>query len=495
MTLEAARAINMIGHCVPPTVRTAVDDHWNGRLSVSAHESLKRALDGERIPPAPEHFGVMRPSKLLRGGGAASATSPTGKGSLSQTNDESLPELDDDEDSDESKILKLLSSPLNWENPLLKMLRNQMGMSRRPSPDDNGGSADMPVGSQAVADKVGANARAIAAPPGLEFLNAAEPTGDFCYPEWDWHRRCYREAWCRVGEFDPPPRPDQAVDHPRIDPLLRRQLARLGLAYRRHDRQEEGDSLDPEAITNLATELATGEIEDPRVYQARLRSAHDLGVIVLIDASGSTGERHASGDPIWERQRMLAANLVMALEEVGDRVACYGFTSRGRNQIRFLRVKDFEGRLDQGALKRLAAIEPAGFTRMGAAIRHSTHLAATKAGTSNRLLVVISDGFPYDDDYQGSYAEHDTRRALSEAVDQAVGCVCLSVGTSTDEAALERLWGHVSHVGLLSPNDMGRHLLPLFGSALKAASGRRRDERGKPTSSLGHFAISGRSSA
>jgi nitric oxide reductase NorD protein len=171
---------------------------------------------------------------------------------------------------------------------------------------------------------------------------------------------------------------------------------------------------------------------------------------------------------------MLAANLVAALEEFGDRVAAYGFRSRGRHQVSFLRIKDFDGRFDQSARARLAALEPGGFTRIGAAIRHSVHLASTRAGTSSRLLVVISDGFPYDDDYQGAYAEHDTKQALTEAIDQAVGVVCLTVGTSTDDATLERMWGHVSHVDLVEPADLGRHLLPLFGSALKVANGRTR---------------------
>jgi hypothetical protein len=118
----------------------------------------------------------------------------------------------------------------------------------------------------------------------------------------------------------------------------------------------------------------------------------------------------------------------------------------------------------------LATLEPVGFTRIGAAVRHGSYLLTKKSGASNLLLVVLSDGFPYDDDYQAGYAEADTRRALYEAVGQGVGCVCLSVGASTDQAALERTWGNVTHGRLTTSRELCRFVLPLFRSALKSAT-------------------------
>ena len=68
---------------------------------------------------------------------------------------------------------------------------------------------------------------------------------------------------------------------------------------------------------------------------------------------------------------------------------------------------------------------------MGAAIRHAGELLKTNAGTPNRLLLVLSDGLPYDDGYESRYAEADARKALEELRSDGAGCLCLSIGTST----------------------------------------------------------------
>src|SRR5437879_6475518 len=88
-------------------------------------------------------------------------------------------------------------------------------------------------------------------------------------------------------------------------------------------------------------------------------------------------------------------------------------------------------RCDHAARRRLAAIEPGGFTRLGAAIRHGTQLAIEKSGTASTLLIVVGDGVPYDKGYGERYARDDSDKALSEAVESGVGCACVSVKTAT----------------------------------------------------------------
>jgi nitric oxide reductase activation protein len=264
----------------------------------------------------------------------------------------------------------------------------------------------------------------------------------------------------------------------------------LGLAPRRHGRQPDGNGLDPAALVDFAVARAAGVSGDARIYRAPLRTARDLGVVVLLDASGSTHEQRGDGTTLWDRHRQLCARLVSALEVVGDRVAAYGFSSRGRHHVRFVRIKEFDGRFHQGALRRLAGLEPSGYTRLGAAVRHATHLAADRAGTGHRLVVLLSDGFPHDDDYRDRYAEHDTRRALDEAVARGVGCVCVSLGASTDQAKLDRVWGNVAHVHLERPEEFSRHVVPLFQAALRAAAPATRSGGGQHRARhAGHAAV------
>jgi nitric oxide reductase activation protein len=279
-----------------------------------------------------------------------------------------------------------------------------------------------------------------------------------------------------VSEYDPPF--VDSTDSIKInsDLRLRRAISRLGLTYERHDRQSDGDGLSVDSLVQLAVSRALGEPGDDRIYEARLRTAHDLGVLVLLDSSGSTDERTTQGLLVWEAQRQLAANLVSILEEVGARVAAFGFNSQGRH-IRFLRIKDFDDRFDQTSRRRLLAIGPTGLTRLGGAIRHGSNIVATRAGTQNLLLVLVSDGFPYEnDEYQGSYAEHDTLRALEEAVAGGIGCACVAVASSTGDEALERLWGTIPHARLLHADHFGKYAEPLLRSAIQRADRRARTQ-------------------
>ena len=469
VTLEVARILAGAAIPLPRQVRERLAI-WDGEITHSAAHSLDLALNGHGIPEAPDLFGTIRPRKVLAaGGGAGLLSSLARKPSDGRQKEIPVDELGDDEDSEESKILKLFSSPFQFENPLFKLLRSQLGMGRRPQADGDDGGAELPVAGASAVSRVGKDAQLMEAPDGLELGVTAHAAGALQYPEWDCHKQILRTDWCSVGEFMPAPAEPDGEFNPVTDFALRRRLASLGLAYARHRHQADGDGIDVSALVEFAVSKALGETPDDHVYQARLKTAHDLGVVVLLDASGSTAHR-ANGSPIWNQHRQLAANLVGALEQVGDRVAAYGFNSRGRRHVRFLTVKDFDHRFDASAVRRLATLEPSGFTRIGAAIRHATHVAVDQAGTANRLVVVVSDGFAYDDGYHGRYAEQDTRHALDEAGQAGVGCVCVSVATETRTESLERLWGSVSHVELADASELAKHVVPMFQTALRAVN-------------------------
>ena len=113
-----------------------------------------------------------------------------------------------------------------------------------------------------------------------------------------------------------------------IDTRLRRRLAQLGLTPERHRRQTDGDGLDLTALIDFVIDRTAGHPGDARVYETRRRTAKDLGVLVLIDTSGSTGSTGPSdnGTRVFDEERVLAARLTHSLEQLGVRVATYGIT-------------------------------------------------------------------------------------------------------------------------------------------------------------------------
>jgi nitric oxide reductase activation protein len=378
--------------------------------------------------------------------------------------------LDDEEEFERSRILELFAAPLR--NPLAAAIQRFFDMGRSPGGGDGGGGEELPVGGRQQGP-VSSKARRVASTPGLA-MRLGGPSIGHRYPEYDCERRRMRPDHCMVAHFDPPP-PEPGAEALGVarDGALVRELARLGLSHERHRHQADGDVLDLTALVELVSDRRCGRDGDPRVYEARRRTARDLGVLVLLDSTGSTGES-AEGARVFDAQRRLAGALTAALDELGDRVATYGFYSRGREAVRFLRVKDFDDRYDHGARTRLARISPGGYTRLGAAVRHATFLLGERAGTAQLLLVVIGDGLPYEDGYEHRYAHEDTRHALAEAVERGVGCACVTVRASTDEEILDKVWGGVAHRRLADAGGFAWEARALFAEALKTAAASRR---------------------
>src|SRR5581483_1572052 len=134
----------------------------------------------------------------------------------------------------------------------------------------------------------------------------------------------------------------------------------------------------------------------------------------------------------------------------------------GRAAVHLLALKPFGQRFGAGGRAQLNQLEPAGYTRLGAAIRHAGELLKTEAGTPNRLLVVLSDGFPYDDGYESRYAEADSYKALEELRADSVACLCVSIGASTGTYTLDRVFGSASHANATTLGELSPKMDELF---------------------------------
>ncbi len=483
LTLETARAMSVLGDVVPPAVARRVAQVHDGSPTLSAADSYARANGGSDVVEAPEWMGIIKPSRMLRKA-EQSVGQPVSDDDLQRGPEEdAVEELDEDAESERSRILELMSTPFGFGRDALKKL---LGAGRMSGEEGGAGREELRSGGSRLGG-VGSNARVAEVSVDRDFRYLGPPVGR-SYPEWDFRAQDYLADHCTVTEFDPRDRGDCRELASGIDPRLRRELARLGLAPHRHRRQADGDALDVTALVEYVVDRAAGSAADDRVYEMKRRTGHDLGVLVLLDVTGSTSDS-GQGCRVFDEQRDLAARLIATLEEVGDRVAAFGFQSWGRDRVCFLRIKDFEDRFDHAARRRLAALEPGGFTRLGAAIRHASALLTEKSGVRNRLLVVIGDGLPYDDGYEHHHAYEDSRQALSEAVSNGVGCACLRMTAPGNERELERLWGHVPHLQLDQPSDLAPRILPLFRRALRQAEALGRDGRstaaGRPGAGVG----------
>ena len=438
-------------------------------------ESLDVAKTRAKVADPPEWFGVIRPSRLLTAS-AGPGGQPTNKDLKLQFDPIALPESgadDEDEDDDggksgESMILKLFESPIFNNQSMSDYLRKMFGGSR--TPGEGAAGAEMTVRSTRRVHEIGPNARPL--PTRIQFTDDGKPgaavgVGGALYPEWDVFNDRYKPDWCRVIDFPltvAAEVTDAGVVH---DDVLRRRLARVGLGPKVLRGRADGDDLDIEALIDLFVDLQSGFSPPEHVYLERRKLARNLGVLILIDASGSAVDADSDGLAVHDHQRRAAATLAVTLEDLGDRVAVYAFRSQGRHAVHLPAIKTFDQSFGAVGRARLNQLEPASYTRLGAGIRGAGEVLKTGAGTPNRLLLVLSDGFPYDDGYEGRYAESDASKALEELRADGVACLCLSIGASTGTDVLERVFGSASFASAPTLADLSPQMDELFMSALR----------------------------
>jgi nitric oxide reductase NorD protein len=239
---------------------------------------------------------------------------------------------------------------------------------------------------------------------------------DLTYPEWDWKRQIYRPDYCRVIAV---PATEQGEDWKadlvtqRNVRLVRRQFEALRPGRQVVHAQPDGDELDLSMLVRDIADRRAGEAGTDRVYSSARPAARDLSLAILMDVSLSTdswlGDRRVLD---VEKGALLA--MTHGLTACGDEHAIYTFTSR-RRSVTVATIKDFDESLDGKVERRIEALKPGQYTRIGAAVRHVT-TELVKRPHRHRLLLLLTDGKPNDiDHYEGRYGIEDTRMAIREA--------------------------------------------------------------------------------
>jgi hypothetical protein len=469
LSVEGHRALTALEPMLPPSARCLCDPGI-AALSTSPLHSLAIASGSQVLPDPPEAFGMIRPRHFRRRTDAAVSNPALAPYQPRSRSRELLSELDDEVENP-LEGPDIVSSPIGGGGAIGRLLKGLFRSGRSSVSGPPG--ADAPTHRSRRGTRATRNiGRAPATLPDAPFGDAFAPRG-VAYPEWDVHHGRYRLDWCTVTPVDPPPTANITFTLPDATGI-RRSLSHLGVALERRHRQLQGIDIDLDAVVESRVQTMAGSVPEEAVYLDLVRGRRDLGVLVLLDVSGSSGEPGAGGGTVHEHQRKAAASLTVALAELGDRVALYAFRSQGRTAVQVERMKRFDDRMDATVLRRLSASDPGAYTRLGAAIRHGTWLLARESGVSRRLLVVLSDGFAYDHGYEGRYAEADARRALSEARRLGTGCVCLSIGASTEVAKLSRVFGTAAHASVSRFEDLPQVIAPLFRFALRSAEAQQR---------------------
>ena len=457
--LEVLRAVGAVQARLPRLllVHPAVA---SGSLTHSPQDSLRLARSKHPLPEPPLLFGSIRPNAALRNREFRDEQDSEQAAQLAAQARQSsriieVDELDPDEDSEEIALFKYLSLPFMRGGPLADILKDILGMGSqsRGKTEDTGGGGDLPTGRQELGRKRSRTALAFAVSSIPDKLQEAPRPAGIQYPEWDVEHRRYRPDWVTVLEAEPwNPQPEATPDWQDsvYRPALRRQLTGIGLNHEQHRRQPLGDEIEVDALLQMAVDLRCGQDHAPDIYRKPLKTRRDLGVLLLVDTSSSTceagGQTDGRGSRIHDQQIEAVLAFSQELHRLGDRTAVYAFQSWGRHYVSLLRLKSFDEHSYGVVRERAAHLVPEGYTRIGGAIRHAAAVLDAHAGTPYKVLLVISDGYCYDHDYEGRQAEGDTAQALRELRSRNIAPLCISIGSAIGDSTLKRVFGEQAHV-------------------------------------------------
>jgi nitric oxide reductase NorD protein len=422
----------------PPSSLAGVETAGDARAWASA-EARRLGLAGRyRGVAAVSLWGEPRAPAGPTGtrGGDAPAERPTSRRAAALRRRPRVRRAVDDEDD---------ASPGAWmvrfDDPM-ESAEDPMGLQR---PADQDGSVDPAELADALADLP--EARIVRAPgtprevleseealpgPGPVDPGPDERVDGIDYPEWDYRLAAYRHPGAIVRPVVAAPGDAAWVErvlerHRALVRGVRRRFEGLRPRRRQLGRQLDGDDVDLLACVSAFADRRAGAPSDDRLYTAARPGRRDLAIAVLVDVSASTDAWVGGGLRIVDVEKEALVVLLEALDALGDRHAVLAFSGEGHRAVRVSTVKGFDERTDPGARRRIAALEPDGYTRVGAAIRHASALLGRECAR-HRLLLLLSDGKPNDvDEYGGRYGIEDTRQAVGEARLQGLVPFCLTV--------------------------------------------------------------------
>jgi nitric oxide reductase NorD protein len=250
-----------------------------------------------------------------------------------------------------------------------------------------------------------------------EAVDATRLDAGRLYPEWDYRSRSYLPDHCRVLATEA----SEIGETWQPDETMRRQIRQVRRRFEalrpRHEvmrGQADGHDLDIDALVRARADLRAGSGGPDRVHVAMRPQGHDLAVTLLVDVSLST-DAWVDGYRVLDVEKEALLVLAHGLSACGDHHSILTFTSRRRSWVRIETIKAFGEPMTAAVGRRIGALKPGYYTRIGAAVRHAVSELASQP-QRKKLLVVLTDGKPNDvDHYEGRFAVEDTSKAVQEA--------------------------------------------------------------------------------
>ena len=252
--------------------------------------------------------------------------------------------------------------------------------------------------------------------------------------EWDYQKNDYLIKYARilpqvtlnVVPIELPQRLRKTVKK------IQGELDMLKLDRIKNDRLPYGDELNIDSWIEYMSHQDKS-MHHQNFYVTYEKKTRDMATLLLADISLSTEGGITQEMRIIDVIKDSLMVFSEALEKLEDKFAIYTFSSLQNKKVYFNIIKNFKDRYDDLIRGRINSIKPQYYTRMGAAIREATKIL-DKQQSANKLLLIISDGKPNDEDrYDGRYGIEDTKKALQEIKKKGITPFCITIDLDAKE--------------------------------------------------------------
>ncbi|WP_372792625.1 nitric oxide reductase activation protein NorD [Lutibacter sp.] len=284
------------------------------------------------------------------------------------------------------------------------------------------------------------------------------------YDEWDYTKRTYKEDFCKVypktllkndvGYYTKTLNKNRATLEG-----LRKMLTTVSNKYQQQRRQTQGEEFDIDAITDLFVDVHSGHTPSEKIYISKRKKEKDLSILLLLDISLSS-DGYAAGNRVIDVEKEVSILFGEILNEFNIDFSIDCFYSKTRNHSSYTTIKDFDEDWNKAKFK-VGAVEPSGYTRIGAALRHSGAIL-DKRNTKNKWVILLSDGKPNDyDKYEGKYGINDVKQALRELNERNINSYALAIEAQA-KYYLPQMFGQNHYQILTTPVELLKSMVQLY---------------------------------
>ncbi|MBK6275835.1 MAG: VWA domain-containing protein [Saprospirales bacterium] len=284
------------------------------------------------------------------------------------------------------------------------------------------------------------------------------------YPEWNYAKNEYKPNYCNVyplaqATTDTNYYQKTILENATTLQGLRKMLTSVNNKMQQVRRQTDGDEFELDALSDMYVDIHSKRTPNENIYLSKRKKEKDISILLLLDISLSS-DGYADGNRVIDVEKKVSILFGEILNEYDIDFAVQGFYSKTRNFSSYVSLKEFDENWSISKHK-IGSIEPKGYTRIGAALRHSGFLLS-KRQTKNKWVILLSDGKPNDyDKYEGKYGIQDVKQALHELKAQNINSYALAIEAQA-KYYLPQMFGQNHYQILTTPVELLKSLVKLY---------------------------------